>query len=193
MAGAAPSFSEVHVVRTLLLLNSGRIGRKNLVGILGVGEGSVRTIIKKLKRDGFIKSSKQGHELTEKGRERIHRYLHKFSIPIEFKSSDLAICPEKTLHSLIIIHNSAEKIGTGIEQRDIARDAGALSIALLLYKKGRPEFPTQEVKLSQFPESSKELENLNLKDKDVVVISFGKTKASAENGAVAVALELSRD
>ena len=40
------------------------------------------------------------------------------------------------------------------------------------------------------PDSEKELENLDLKEGDVIIISFGKTKARAENGAVAVALKL---
>jgi len=189
MAGAAPSFSEVHIVRTLLLLTSCRVGRKKLVRILGIGEGSVRTILKGLKRDGLINSGKQGQELTGKAKREVNRYMNKFSMPMEFKAGDLALA-DGTFHSLVIVHNAAEKIGSGVEQRDIARDAGALSIALLLYKNGRLEFPTPDVELSQFPASRKELENLELREGDVVVISFGKTKAGAENGAVAVALDL---
>jgi len=189
MVGAAPSFSEAHLVRALLMLNSGRVGRKNLVRILGVGEGSVRTIIKRLKGDGLIKSSKQGHELTQKGKETVENYLNKFSMPGEFKASDLSLHSGEE-SSLIIVHEAADRISNGLEQRDIARDAGATSIAILLYKKRILEFPTPEVRLSQFPDSGKELENLDLKEGDAILISFGKTEAKAENGAVAVALQL---
>jgi len=189
MVGAAPSFSEAHLVRALLMLNSGRVGRKNLVKILGVGEGSVRTIIKRLKGDGLIKSSKQGHELTEKGRETVENYLNKFSMPGEFEASDLSINLGE-FSSIVIVHRASNKFGSGIEQRDIARDAGATSIAILLYREGILEFPTPEARLSQFPDSEKELEKMELKEGDIVVISFGKSRASAENGAVAVALQL---
>jgi len=189
MVGAAPSFSEFHLVRTLLLLNSGRLGRKNLVKILGVGEGSVRTIIKRLKGEGLIKSSKQGHELTQKGKETVENYLNKFSMPGEFGSNDLALDPGE-FSSIVIVHGASNKFGSGIEQRDIARDAGATSIAILLYKKRTIEFPTPEVRISQFPDSEKELENIDLKEGDAILISFGETKAKAENGAVAVALQL---
>jgi len=189
MVGAAPSFSEAHLVRALLMLNSGRVGRKNLVKILGVGEGSVRTIIKRLKGDGLIKSSKQGHELTEKGRETVENYLNKFSMPGEFGSNDLALNPGE-FSSIVIVRGASNNFGSGIEQRDTARDAGATSIAILLYKEGILEFPTPEARLSQFPDSEKELEKMELREGDIVVISFGKSRASAENGAVAVALQL---
>ena len=189
MVGAAPSFSQAHLVRTLLMLNSGRIGRKNLVRILGVGEGSVRTIIKRLKGEGLIKSSKQGHELTEKGRERAEGYLGKFSMPREFKADEMAINPGE-FSSIITVHGASNKFGSGIEQRDTARDAGATSVAILLYGGGTLEFPTPEARLSQFPDSEKELEKMELREGDIVVISFGKSRASAENGAVAVALQL---
>lgn len=189
MVGAAPSFSEAHLVRALLMLSSGRVGRKNLVKILGVGEGSVRTIIKRLKGDGLIKSSKQGHELTAKGMGGVEEYLRKFSMPREFGSNDLALNPGE-FSSIVIVHGASNKFGSGIEQRDTARDAGATSIAILLYQEGILEFPTPEARLSQFPDSEKELEKMELREGDIVVISFGKSRASAENGAVAVALQL---
>ncbi|MBU4265690.1 MAG: hypothetical protein L6243_07065 [Candidatus Altiarchaeales archaeon] len=189
MVGAAPSFSEAHLVRALLMLSSGRVGRKNLVKILGVGEGSVRTIIKRLKGEGLIKSSKQGHELTQKGKETVENYLNKFSMPGEFKADDLSLHPGEESSS-VIVYGAADRISNGLEQRDIARDAGATSIAILLYKEGILEFPTPEARLSQFPDSEKELEKMELREGDIVVISFGKSRASAENGAVAVALQL---
>lgn len=189
MVGAAPSFSQAHLVRALLMLSSGRVGRKNLVKILGVGEGSVRTIIKRLKGEGLIKSSKQGHELTQKGKETVENYLNKFSMPGEFKADDLSLHPGEESSS-VIVYGAADRISNGLEQRDIARDAGATSIAILLYKEGILEFPTPEARLSQFPDSEKELEKMELREGDIVVISFGKSRASAENGAVAVALQL---
>ncbi|MBU4407040.1 MAG: hypothetical protein KKB24_05580, partial [Candidatus Altiarchaeota archaeon] len=114
MVGAAPSFSEAHLVRALLMLSSGRVGRKNLVKILGVGEGSVRTIIKRLKGEGLIKSSKQGHELTQKGKETVENYLNKFSMPGEFKADDLSLHPGEESSS-VIVYGAADRISNGLE------------------------------------------------------------------------------
>lgn len=188
MAGASPSFSGVHVIRALMLLNTGKTGRKNLVKVLGVGGGSVRTILKRLRRDGFIKSSKKGQMLTDKGRNHVQRHLKKFTAPMEFK-----IAEKGKFGSLIIIRKMADKIKTGFEQRDIAVMAGSDSVLVLNYKNGRLEFPTTtDVTLFDFPDLITGLNEFNprFREDDVVVLSFGKTYSRAEDGAIAVALDL---
>jgi hypothetical protein len=188
MAGAEPSFSKVHLVRTLLLIWKHPTGRKSLAKILGVGEGSGRTILKRLTRLGMIKSSKLGHEPTSRGRKKVEFYLERFSMPREFHSQE-EIFPAETAKSILTVYNSSDKIGTGIEQRDIALSSGAMG-AIILPFKNELRFPTRDINLNNFPETRLELEKLDLKDNDLVIIAFANTYAKAENGAVAVALEL---
>lgn len=186
MVGASPSFSDVHVIRTLLALGDERMGRKRLVRLLGLGEGSVRTILKKLGSQSLIKSSRQGHELTLKGRSRARDYLERFTFPQEFHPGDLS----EGFKSLLVIHNASDKIKTGMEERDIALASGADGALILVFKDRGLGFPAPDVRLSDFPETERELGKMKLREGDVIVISFGKTKARAEDGAVAIALDL---
>ena len=174
-----------------MILKKKKTGRKNLVKELEIGEGSVRTILKRLKDDGLITSSKLGHELTAKGERKVLEYLGKFTSPERFESGEIELVEgERTEKCLIVVSNSAEKIKRGMEQRDTAFSAGAKGALVIVFRKGRLEFPAPDTKLSDFPEMLERLKKLNLKDNDTVVISFGKTYAKAEDGAIAIALEL---
>lgn len=191
MVGAAPSFSEVHVVRTLFILNNRKIGRKALVEELGLGEGSVRTILKNLRKGGLIASSRLGHELTEEGEKRIREYLLRFSYPQPFELEGIGfLTAEGMYHSLVVVHNASEKIGNGMEQRDKAFSVGARGALVLIHKEKKSRLPTEEVDLSDFPQMADKLIGLELREGDVVVISFGESYAKAEDGAIAVALDL---
>ncbi|MEA3255511.1 MAG: DUF4443 domain-containing protein [Candidatus Altiarchaeota archaeon] len=188
MVGASPSFSDEHVVRTLLALERGKVGRKRLVRLLGLGEGSVRTILKKLGDQSLIRSSRQGHELTPEGKLRVGDYLEGFTSPQEFHPGDLS----EGFKSLLIVHNASDKIKTGMKQRDIALASGADGALILVFRDNNLEFPAPGVRLSEFPETGQELGRMKLGEGDVVVISFGKTQVKAEDGAVAIALELTK-
>lgn len=187
MVGASPNFSDVHIIRALILLSREEIGRKNLVKGLGIGEGSVRTILKRLRKGGLVRSSKKGQLLSKKGKGYIQKYLKRFTAPIEFKSVDSGkFC------SVAIIHKKADRIKTGFEQRDIAVGAGADSVLVLNYKNRKLEFPTKDVRLSDFPDLIEGLKGFRFNEDDVVIISFARTYQKAEDGAVAVALDLIR-
>lgn len=185
MVGASPSFSEGHVIRTLILISGNEIGRKKLVRILGVGEGSVRTILKRLKKEGFIKSGRMGQLLSEKGGSYVQNLFKYFTAPKEFG-------PVKNggFESVIIVHERADRIKTGFEQRDIAVNAGSEGVLVLNYKNGKLEFPTSDVKLSDFPDLIEKLKGFRFRENDVAIIAFAGTYPKAEDGAIAVAMNL---
>jgi hypothetical protein len=184
MAGADPSFSETHVVRTLFILDGGAVGRKRLVKLLGVGEGSVRTIIKRLAGEGLIESSMLGHFLTAKGKRRVASLRRKFSAPV---SVQLDIVDG--VKSLVVVYGLADKLKSGVVERDIAVKSGAAGAMIMCYSDGRLVFPSAEEELSVF-KGALDLSNLNLSEGDAVVVSFAGSYAKAEDGAVAIALEL---
>ena len=186
MVGAAPSFSEVHLVRTLLILSGRKTGRKSLVGILGVGEGSVRTILKKLLKDGLITSKPRGQELSRKGRKLVEEYLSKFTMP---KSVELDIAPGKKC-SIIVMHNSLEKITTGLQEREISVREGADGAVLLKYSNGSISFPCSDISLDDYPGTERFLSELNLTEGDVVVITFADYFEKAVDGELAIALNI---
>ncbi|MBD3387315.1 MAG: DUF4443 domain-containing protein [Candidatus Altiarchaeales archaeon] len=186
MVGAEPSFSDVHLTRTLFLLDSGPVGRKRLVKILGVGEGSVRTIIKRLSSEGLVGSTKQGHRLTEKGEVEVERLLERISKPVSVEVSDLVDSPHK---SLVVVSSAIEGVGSGVGLRDVALRAGADGAVILVYD-GALRFPDSYLDLSDYPNSIFELDRLNFTIGDVAVIGFGGSQSSAVDGALAVALKL---
>ncbi len=191
MAGAAPSFSRVHVVRALLALAGGRVGRKNLVRELGVGEGSVRTILGRLRGEGLITSDKLGHALTGKGEGEVQNYLKKFTLPERFSLEGIGLPEvEGTEKCLVVVFNSTGKIKSGMEQRDTALSSGAKGALVIVFGGGGLRFPNTDIKLSDFPDLAGVLGGLSLREGDAVVISFGDSYARAEDGAVAVALKL---
>jgi hypothetical protein len=186
MAGAAPSFSDVHVVRTLLILSKGLVGRKNLVKELSIGEGSVRTIMKKLAIDGLTASQPRGHELSSKGRVVVSNYLRKFEIP---KLAALDIAPKKKC-SVLVLKNAAGRITTGLAEREVAVRAGADGAIVLKSVSGRLAFPSGEPSLEKYPETKSFLGREGLGRDDVAVISFSDSEAKAVEGALAIALEV---
>lgn len=182
MAGAEPSFGKVHVVRALFALSNGPVGRKTLVKILGVGEGSVRTILKKLSQDDLIDSEKVGHTLSASGKRRVDSILRKMSLPKKVELSELLGIPAQ---SAVVVYNAADRMMSAVALRDIALKAGADGALILARKNGKLTYPGDSMK-KMVP---KPIE-VNCKDGDIVVIGFAKTMENAEDGAISVALEL---
>jgi len=185
--GPTPSFSLIHIYKTLVVLGSeGQVGRKSLSRKISLGEGATRTIIEHLKREGMIKTSKGGCSLLKKG-EKIFRLLSK-KIPAV---SDLAIkgaLPSKHV-TAALVKNAAQKIKMGIEQRDAAVRAGAEGAITLVFRGGKYEIPGEPFGVdlnSLFAELSKKF---SLEDEDVVIIAWADDRMLAERGAFVSALE----
>ncbi len=184
MVGADPSFTQAHIVRTLFILDESMMGRKKLVKVLGLGEGSVRTIIKRLTKDGLIDSSKKGHFLTTEGKRWINSIQDRFTRPYSVES-DLV----EGFKSLIVVHNAVGRLGSIVSYRDVAVKAGALGALILKNDGGKLVFPSAEDDLKGF-EGEIDTGRLKLTGDDVIVIVFANTYEIAESGAVSIALDL---
>ena len=67
--GRTPYFIEAHLVKALMTIDAeGPVGRVKLAKTLGLGEGTIRTLIKHLENEGLIKTSKAGIVLTSSGK-----------------------------------------------------------------------------------------------------------------------------
>jgi predicted transcriptional regulator len=181
--GPLPRFSGVHTWQTLELLQKyGRIGRKQLVRKLGIGEGSVRTILKRLERRGLVASSRGGHFLTSKGR----HFLAGSPRFVRVEVGDLAV---GKVSIATLVRGAASKVRFGVEQRDEAIKAGAAGATVLVFKHGRLQFPGKIFKIRK--SIAKHLiKLLRPREGDAVVIGTGDTFAKAEAGARAAARSL---
>lgn len=182
----------------MLILKSAsgkRIGRKKLVKLLGVGEGSVRTILKKLGRDRLVESEDyRGQALTKKGESLLKRkYISKFTAPEELggRLSWLPSNLKPAITVVLLVRKSAGKVGSGMRERDISMKAGSDHTLILACRRGRLAFPGKSgLRAGDYVGLSGSIGGLKVEDEDVVVITSGKTKASAEDGALSVALDL---
>jgi len=69
--GPAPRFCAEDAVRALALLGE-RTGRARLAARLGVGEGTVRTVLRSVAEKNLVSSTPAGHALTARGRALMH-------------------------------------------------------------------------------------------------------------------------
>ncbi len=177
--GPLPRFSEIQVQMVLeYIAKHGRVGRKHIVKGLGIGEGSVRTILNQLKERGLITSSRGGHALTNEGK----RLLGK---PLEFIRLDVGDLTVGKVNVATVVKGAASKVKRGIEQRDEAMKAGADGATVLVFKDGKLRFP------DGFAEVSRDtglalIKALKPKEGDIVVIGAASDVIRAESGARAV-------
>ena len=181
--GPLPKFDDVYLEIALRLISRhGRVGRKHLAKELGIGEGSVRTIIRKLKEKGLISSARGGHFLTAAGRKRLEKEIF-----VEVDARELSV---GKVSVATVVRGGSKFVKSGIEQRDEAIKVGADGATVLLCRKGELVFPGDFVKVNS--QIAKELMKiLRPKDGDVVIIGSGKNSIMAEAGTRAAAKSLS--
>jgi predicted transcriptional regulator len=188
--GPAPSFNEAHVVKALELIgDQGNIGRIRLSKELGLGEGATRTLLKHLKKEGVIQSSRNGIKFTQAGNALFSELRSKLSQEMEVPSSPLTL---GSCNVGVLVRDSAQSIGSGMEQRDIAIKSGASGATTLIFSKNKLSLPTGEENLSEsMPEVHKKLvTQFNPKENDVIIVGCGENRATAELGARMAAINL---
>lgn len=183
--GPTPKFSLFHVWKTYdVLVSQGPIGRKGLSQILDIGEGSTRTILDKMIREGSVENTKKGAVLTERGR-KLFRASGIFAAPVSIDG--LTLGPKDCA---ALVKGMGDRITTGYEQRDEAVRSGAMGATTLLFKNEHLMFPDDP----KVPDQSglQPLRALfTLEENDVIIIGTGHNYEAAEKGAVTAALALS--
>jgi hypothetical protein len=179
-------FSDYHVYKTLSLLSDGRRkGRKLMADRIGVGEGSMRTIIDHLRDDGLIDVKQTGIKITKKGQDYITRLpLQVYKLDV----SDITLGQESVA---VLVKGVASKIKSGMEQRDQAIKAGADGATTVIVKGDRLTVPVDFDLDKDRPEIADAIRRLfDLADGDVVIIGTSVDLQRAEEGALAAAFEL---
>lgn len=180
MVGNIPNFTNIDVLRCFLRFNR-NTSRHELAREMELGEGTVRSILEVLKSKRLLGSNKKGHFLSKKGKKTLGEINGFIKLVKGIKTKSL--------------YPGLEKIGvqlkgtSGLKEiyklRDVAVKHGAEG-ALILEFDGNLRAPD-----SNYEQDYKELERLfNLKSGDVLAIAFSSEKRKAENGALAIAIEL---
>ncbi len=189
--GPSPGFSREHVLLAFLTIGTSReIGRQALARSLNLGEGSMRTILRKFTRAGYVETDTLGCHLTPSG-SRLHASILR-SIPtmapvldsqVELGRSKVAVLARPT----------TDVAANGLDQRDSAIKAGATGAATYVVKNGKFAIPGNSPDCERdFPGSVWRIlrSELSPKDGDVVILCGAADETTARLGALSAALTL---
>ena len=183
------SFEPAHIFKVLQVLHTNvKASRSLLIEELGLGEGSIKTLVKHMKMHGLISTSKAGMILTNKGTALFSKLSE--AIPAEDDIRESSITIGKANHA-ILVKGLSDDVGSGIEQRDAAIKIGALGATTLVFRNNKLftsdksyNIPVKDRKLTL--EVIKKLEPEN---GDVVIIASAENKKTADLAAKRAALE----
>ncbi len=190
--GPYPTFSVFHMLRAIELIAEKTIGRSKLAEELKVGEGTVRTIIGRLKDAGLITTSKAGCILTNEGSRLWNEYKTVFRRKVEIGKSELTIAD---YNFAILVKNCGDKVKSGMEQRDAAIMVGARGATTIMFKEGRLIVPSVSDNIAKdFPRAANQIIRLlQPEENDVIVIGSADSLGKAEYGTLAAAWTLIND
>ena len=137
---------------------------------LSLGEGVVRTLLKHLKMQDLIESTKSGTRLTEKGMTMLSGLLSSIHAETTMPISSVAL---GKFNYAILLKHSGTAIKSGIEQRDAAIKMGATGATTLLFKDDKFVIPgtAKYDSLADEPRIAKFLvKKLKPEDGDVIII-----------------------
>lgn len=207
-----PTFEKVHVLLALFIFDENRdgIGRYRLQKELLIGEGTAKSLIKKLNKNiKFInvtdERKRKGHFLTEAGLEYLNKIKNVIPIIKEGKSSilkDIIIEIERLYTYFCLIKNAVHKISNGISQRDAAIKISGSGATCLVFNGKDLIFPSKSHSeridndmvvnkaLHTYFESELAKENIKLEKNDVIAIGSGDSPQKARLATLNAALTL---
>jgi predicted transcriptional regulator len=190
--GPSPSFSVFHLLHAIELMGEKAIGRSKLAENLKVGEGTVRTIMNRLKDAGLVVTSKSGCALTVKGLRLLREYRSIFEKKIEIGKNELTLA---NYNFAILVKNRGHKVGSGVEQRDAAVMSGAKGATTIMCKEGRLKIPSVSHDVAKdFPNAANQMVRLlEPMENDVIIIGSADSLRKAEYGTLAAAWTVLND
>lgn len=182
--GPSTTFSMFHIFYALELMAKKPIGRNKLAAKLDVGEGAIRTIIKRLKDSGLIVTSKEGCLLTDQGLSVWKNFEVAFPRHVEFPKTALTT---SAYSYAFLVKNKGDRVKSGIDQRDAAIMGGARRALVIVFKNNRLTIESISTSLEKdFPEAANViLADLEPADNDVVIIAGADSPLKAKRGAFA--------
>jgi predicted transcriptional regulator len=187
--GPSTTFTIFHIFYALELMAQKPLGRNKLAELLNVGDGAVRTIISRLRDADLIETSKAGCNLTQKGKDIWRQFDSIFPKQVDLSKSELS---NLEFNHAFLVKNAAEKVESGIDQRDAAIIAGARKAFVIVYKKGHLSIESVSNNVEkQYPKVAKQiLELMKPQENDVVIVASAETALKAKRGAFAASWSL---
>lgn len=187
--GPLPAFTGVQLVYLIMLVGAETfVGRKRLTQLLGIGEGSVRTMLSKLAEWGMIASTRSGVTLTEKGR-RLYEALSSALSPLMKVGFEMPWTASENYG--VVVKGKADMVASGLEERDEAvRNGAAAAMVLTSLPDGihMPRISNLSVERPDFAEKVSSF--FKPSAGDVIIIAGADEERKAKFSALAAALKL---
>jgi len=188
--GPPTQFRPWHLLAALLIYGeaSAPLGRYQLAAKLGLGGGSVRSLVRYLCRQGLLQPvGRRGHQLSPKGR----RYLSSLrQVLVKTDSLPPSSFTVDQWNFGCQLRHRASKVTDGLLQRDAALQAGASGATTLVQGPDPNHLLMPANHLVKRSEASSILRHFQLKQGDVLIIGSGPNSVTARLGALAAALTL---
>ena len=190
----APAFKPYHAAVALVLIGREQpLGRYELCEKMSIGEGSVRTLLKRLSEAEFIEAEgKQGQRLTSKGKTLFDKIVRDVPIGLALDVRRLVMYDYAFAN---LVKGQSSKITDGVRQRDEAIIQGGYDQAgasTLIQKDGGLVMPPDNFHiLTAYEEETLLLfESLRPEDGDVIVIGSAVSESLAREVSMAAVLTL---
>lgn len=189
--GPSPSFQTAHLFLAFLTIGTERtIGRQALAERSGLGDGAIRTVLKKLREGGYADADASGCHLSRSGQKVYDDVMTRLSSVVDLEGTNLTM---GSAQAALCVRNAGKAVGSGIEQRDSAIAVGAKGATTYVIKGGKftvPGGPSDCEK--DFPSSAWAAIRAKLEPKsgDAVILCGAATTTVATLGALAAALIL---
>jgi hypothetical protein len=188
--GPRAIFSEVHVLMAILAIGkSGTVGRGRLGSLVGLGQGEVRTLIKRMKENDLIVIGPDGCKLSRKGEREFSKLEEKIPWSSKVRAKSLGIGDRC---SAVLVRGAAGNLRKGIEQRDAAVRVGAVGALTAVFAKGRFTLPGEGTDSEK--EGPRELwtaaRSAGPREGDALIVVGADSDEAAALGTLAAALTL---
>ena len=190
----APIFKPYHAAVALILIGREQpLGRYELCEKMSIGEGSVRTLLKRLSEADLVEAEgKQGQRLTAKGKALFDRVLKDVPLGLTLNVKRLVMYDYAFAN---LVKGQSAKITDGVRQRDEAIIQGGYDKAgasTLIQKSGNLVMPPDDfhVLTTYEDETFLILESLRPNDGDVIVIGSADDENLAREVSMAAVMTL---
>ncbi|MCQ2085978.1 MAG: helix-turn-helix domain-containing protein [archaeon] len=183
--GPMSRFTDANVYWALYTLSDGRkLGRKKLAEESGVGEGSMRRILKLLLDKGMVQVKRTGTTITKTGLSFLG------NIPLKVVNVDIGDAVVGCFSQAIMVYGAGSKIENGMQQRDVGIRAGANGCTTIVIRNGILMIPPDWNLDVQRPETARKIRMAtNLTEDDALIVGGGSNK----NAAIVAALDAAFD
>ena len=184
--GRPPAYTEAHALMGIEVIGSGLgIGRQQLSRALGLGEGTIRTLVGRMKALDLVATSRGGMHLTGDG-EAVLETMGDLFWGCGLPALAITVGP---VNYAVLIRGVSSKIKGGIEQRDAAIIAGASGATTLVLDDQGLRMPGMEEPIAESVRSLI-MEELGPSQGDAIIIGSSDDPILAEMAAKTAALKL---